>query len=208
MRARASTSVLITGFGPFPGIPHNLSSGLVPRLAALARTRFPTTRIVTAVLPVSWSRAPLHLARLVSRHRPILTLHFGVSAKATGFVIESVGHNRTAPRPDCGSASARAPLLVRHGPSSHAVTIPASRIVRRLTRLGYPSELSCDAGDYLCNAVLYHALALDGRQSGERHASGFVHIPADLSQSLLDWPRLLAGSLEILRVSLTAAAAP
>lgn len=200
-------TVIVTGFGPFPGVPDNLSADLVRRLAPLARKRFPKTLIVTAVLPVSWRRAPHFLARLVARHRPILTLHFGVSAKATGFVVESTGCNRTAPRTDGEGALAGHSLLASHGRPSHAATIPARLIVRRLGRMGLPCSQSHDAGDYLCNAVLYHALSLADRNAAYGHASGFIHIPHNLQGGALDWPRLLAGSLEILRVSITAASA-
>lgn len=204
--ARSRPTVLITGFGPFPGVPHNLSGDLARRLAIAAQSRFRGVRIVSEVLPVSWDRAPHLVARLVARHRPSLALHFGVSAKATGFVIETCGRNIAVARPDCSNATPSRHLLIPHGAAAHDATIPAARIVARLLQLGLPASCSGDAGGYLCNAVLYHSLALAERQRSHPrcsgHVAGFVHIPAWLSPAHLDHAGLLAGSLEILRISL------
>lgn len=204
---RPRPAVLITGFGPFPGVPHNLSGDLARRLANAARRRFQGVRIVAGVLPVSWVLAPRLLMRLVAHHRPALTLHFGVSAKATGFVIETSGRNLAMARCDCSEATPGSHVLLQHGAAAHEATIPAARIVARLNQLGLPATCSEDAGGYLCNAVLYHSLAIAERGTRSNrcvrgHMAGFIHIPSQLSPSHLDQSRLLCGSLEILRVSL------
>ena len=50
--------VLLTGFGPFPGVPENATAVLVPRLAKAARELFPTYDFVAEILPTEWTAAP------------------------------------------------------------------------------------------------------------------------------------------------------
>ena len=64
-----------------------------------------------------------------------------------------------------------------------------------------PVSLSNDAGGYLCNAVLYHALHAIG-SAGHPCRAGFIHLPVDLSQPPLTFDDAIAGALEIIRVSL------
>ncbi len=45
------------------------------------------------VLPTEWGLAPEHLEALYGRERPRVALHFGVSQRAQGLVIETVAQN-------------------------------------------------------------------------------------------------------------------
>ena len=60
-------------------------------------------------------------------------------------------------------------------------------LLARMRAAGLPAHLSSDAGRYLCNAVLFHALTLHAgsRMPGQ---AGFIHIPEDLGSAR--WPRL------------------
>ncbi len=72
-------TVLLTGFGPFPGIPENASGNLVKILARKARRSMPEYRFASAVLATEWSRAPKQVASLHERLEPVLALDFGVA---------------------------------------------------------------------------------------------------------------------------------
>ena len=194
-------TVLLTGFGPFPGVAANETERLVPALAAAARAAFKTHTIHHEILPTEWSAAPLRLAEILHTHKPVLALHFGVAQDATGFRIECEAYNACHMAPDARGEPPPSLSLISGGALSQSATVPAGAIVARLRSLGLPAYTSNDAGRYLCNAVLYHSLSVSqSSQTGFR--AGFVHIPTDLSGLPLTFEDALRGSLEILNVCL------
>lgn len=203
-------TILLTGFGPFPGTPDNLSARLVPEVAKRAARRFHAHNIVHAIFPTEWTQATRQLSDLYDRHRPKLVLHFGVSDRATGFTIETTAHNRCASTADAAGCLPSAPQVEPGGVESLATRLPAAKIVAHLTSMNLPATLSPDAGSYLCNTVFYrtlhHAVALPRAA----HA-GFIHIPPGLDDDVndakrevraFDWNVALLGSIEIIRVCL------
>jgi pyroglutamyl-peptidase len=201
--------LLITGFGPFPGHPSNASGLLAQRLAAAAARRFSGHRIRAATLPTEWAAGPGQLAQLTEELRPAIAIHFGISRRARGFVIETRARNFAAPTCDAIGALPHDTRVLRQGPDILSSTWPAGRIVARLRRLGLPAVLSHDAGGYLCNAILYHSLAAVGRaEAAVAPRRGFVHIPPRLDEGMprcqLDWNSAMAGGLEILAACLGA----
>jgi pyroglutamyl-peptidase len=207
--ARSRTQVLITGFGPFPGVPVNATMRLVPELARAAQKRFPDVRVAIEVLPTEWSAGLEHLQQKLAQIAPDLALHFGVSARARGFEIEQRARNACAPTSDASGALPRG-TAVRSGGAEHlAASLPVYAIVARLRRAGIPAFVSRDAGAYLCNAALYNSLA----SADDSRRVGFIHVPATLSRPggpnrgrpgacPLTWEQALAGSLEILALCL------
>lgn len=170
--------VLITGFGPFPGVPINVSGRLARHLALHARRTLPGADFVAAELPTVWREAPLLLDQLYLAHRPQVALHFGVSHQAHAMTVECFARN-IAGRPDASGANPAWHLLTPDGPPEHAVTLPTARLVARMHRRAVPAVLSHDAGNYLCNAILYHSLELmRALDIGGR--AGFIHLPTRL----------------------------
>lgn len=206
--ARARSVILITGFGPFPGRPENLTSRLVPELAARATRCFRAHEVIADVFPTEWTRAPQRLAELYAAHAPKLALHFGVSETATGFTLETVAVNRCRNATDAAGCLPSAPQIAADGCAEIATRLPVDVILARLHALNLPVTTSFDAGGYLCNSVFYrslqHAVALP-------HAAmaGFIHIPPTLATEptsattrAFDWNVALLGALEIVRVCL------
>jgi len=174
-----NSKILITGFGPFPGVPRNISSEVVTALAPAARKAFRRAAIIDAVLPTEWMAAPLLLEDLLEQHKPDVAVHFGVSHQARGFVVETSAQNASGHVDASGFAPAGERLL----PISrdrHITAVPAARIVERLRRRGLPAYVSHDAGTYLCNAVYFHSQILQHHLNpGGR--SVFVHLPTRLA---------------------------
>lgn len=195
--------VLLTGFGPFPGVASNASADLAAELARRGSLRHGQLRFIVHVLPVDWTEAPLSLTELLKQHRPALALHFGVSARATSFVIEEHAYNATTDVPDCGGQLAARDFLVAGDRPRRSATVPVRSVVRALHAAGYPAEASSDPGRYLCNAVLFHSLRY-GARAEPRMRSGFIHIPATLAPgtpgeaSLIGWADALDGGLRVL----------
>lgn len=205
-------TILLTGFGPFPGVPENASSTLATRLAAAATPAFPGFDIAAAVLPTEWQAAPARLGELMAELDPVLAIHFGVSRRATGFAVEARGRNIAAMVPDAAGCLPTTSCIAADGPDELATNLPAHLIVARLRRAGLPAYVSRDAGTYLCNGLLYSALDRV-RRSGMPLRNGFVHLPESLARAPetglpisravpLDWSRAVRGGLEIIAASL------
>lgn len=205
-----TTTLLLTGFGPFPGVKDNASARLVEHLAPLARQELRKAEhsvtghidVHSAILPTEWQRAPETLRDLIETYQPDLSLHFGVAREAQGFHIETRAANACRLEDDAAGLRPAAEWLHPKGAAFRRVTIPAQEIAARLTALGFPASLSNDAGAYLCNAVLYHALAPSRAHHKPRRA-GFIHIPVSLDGPPLTFNQALSGALEIARISLS-----
>lgn len=201
-------TILLTGFGPFPGTPENLTSRLVPELAKRAARRFRGHAIVSEIFPTEWARAPQRLAELYREHSPKVVLHFGVSERATGFAVETTAFNRCAATADASGVLPSAAHIESEGTESLPTRLPSDDIVAHLSALNLPVALSGDAGSYICNTVFYrtlhHAAALP-----RTAVAGFIHIPTKLADDAatsdtrpFDWNVALLGSMEIIRVCL------
>jgi pyroglutamyl-peptidase len=200
-RSNHRPTVLLTGFGPFPGVPVNETARLVPTLAAAAHNAFNDHKIHHEILPAEWAVAPVRLAALLETHKPVLALHFGVAKDATGFRVECEGQNACRLAPDARGEVPPFLNLLADGAMSQSATVPVDAIVQRLRSLGLPAYASADAGRYLCNAILYHSLTASTR-SKHGFRAGFIHLPTDLAGPHLSFDAALRGSLEILKVCL------
>jgi len=208
---RQRDTILLTGFGPFPGVSENASARLVPKLAHLAARRFSAHRVVSRILPTEWDKAPERLKAYYVREQPKLVLHFGVSRAATGYVIETVARNSCRPAEDAAGVLPKGARVLADGPETIPARLPVEDILKRLHAIGVAAVTSDDAGGYLCNALLYHSLLLAAER--ERvEGVGFFHIPEVIRPAALrggvdagprfDWGTALIGGLEIIRTSL------
>lgn len=210
-------TIVLTGFGPFPGMAQNATSTLVPQLAAAARSHFVEYDILGEVLPTEWRAAPESLTKLLADRQAVLALHFGVSDSADGFQVELIGRNVRGGQKDAAGEPPATKHVVEDGPALLASTLPAEYILARLSKLKLPCRASINAGDYLCNALLYHSLNL-ARDMPQPFVAGFVHVPARLvghgenhqgthPDCPLDWESAAKGGLEIIAASIEMARA-
>lgn len=165
-----SGRLLVTGFGPFPGMPRNPSAALARNLAALPRLRLALGAAPDLlVLPTRYAAIPALLEPALAR-RPAAILMLGVAGRATRPRIEVRARNRASRLfPDASGRRAADPRLDPHGPPERRSAAVATALAA-LRRSGVPAMRSQDAGRYLCNAAYYRALA-------EGCPVLFVHIP-------------------------------
>lgn len=205
-------AIVLTGFGPFPGVAANATATLVPRLAGAAREQFAGYDVVDEILPTEWRQAPTRLRALLGLGNIALMLHFGVAPEAHGFRLELVSRNIQAPRHDAAGELPASSRIVDDGPEMLTSTWPVERVAARLMSLGLPCATSDNAGSYLCNALLYLSLTAAHEQADPRLA-GFVHLPANLvghgpdgceshPDCLLDMQSAVRGGLEIIATCL------
>jgi pyroglutamyl-peptidase len=198
--------ILVTGFGPFPGVPFNASSSLVDHLAENQTRSVPRATIFSATLPTDWRHAAIEARHLVERFDPHVILHFGVSRRCTGFEVETQARNLASPFLDQAGLAPVGRTVRRSAPPILKTTVPASLLVQRLRLLGLPAVLSADAGRYLCNAVLYETLH-HIRDRKPAPLVGFIHIPAlpaesgngAFGEAARAWRELKAGAEIIVR---------
>jgi pyroglutamyl-peptidase len=169
-----SLTVLVTGFGAFPGARHNPTVDLIAALQRRTK-RFAAfgIRLQTRILPVLYAEIAPRLGKLCAEIKPDAMLHFGLASRRKTISIETRACNRVSPlSPDTGGSCAGAFNLVPGGVAVLNARFPAVRIAIAMRRAGLASSLSRDAGTYLCNAALYHSLVAP-------HAPivGFIHIP-------------------------------
>lgn len=169
----AMLTVLITGFGPYPGAPYNPTGPLVRTLARQARRG--SARIVVHVFETSYAAVDRELPALLKRHRPDALLMFGLAPRTRHFRIETRARNTVAMTPDATRGRHRRSIAdgdcaVRQLPA------PTARLVAILRRLPVPARASQDAGRYLCNYIAWRATEAAATTTGPRVAT-FVHIP-------------------------------
>ncbi len=169
------TTVLITGFSPFPGAPANPTAALATRLARAGRRR--GMNCIAHVFATTYAAVDRELPALIAAHRPDAILMLGLAARRRHVSIEVFARNRmSAWFPDASgvvppraSIAAGAAAATR-GRAEFSRLLAAARATRVKTRL------SGDAGNYLCNYVYWRALEAAAAPTGPRRAV-FVHVP-------------------------------
>ena len=79
-------TILVTGFGPFPGAPVNPTGPLVARLA---RVRLGHGKVVTHIFSTTYAAVDRDLPKLIAHYRPDALLMFGLATKAKSLRIET-----------------------------------------------------------------------------------------------------------------------
>jgi pyroglutamyl-peptidase len=154
------TTILLTGFGPFPGARFNPTAPLVARLARLRRPALSDVRVVPHVFATSYAAVERELPQLIAEHRPDALLMFGLHGRTRTLRIETRARNALALRADAGGATPRGHAIA---PGLPDLAMPA------------PAVLSVNAGRYLCNYLCWQATAA-ARQGPS--IAAFVHVPA------------------------------
>ncbi|MCF6199488.1 MAG: pyroglutamyl-peptidase I [Hyphomicrobiaceae bacterium] len=177
-------TILLTGFGPFPGAAKNPSELLARAMGERPTSPLlPSCELVGASLPTHWQKVRPALTSLLARYRPQIILHIGYASTSPGFHLETTAYNKTCNNPDIeGVPGTCAPILM-DSPALIKNTLPLETIATRLVEAGFSAKTSDDPGLYLCNMAYYlslcHALGCSKAYPVARHHSClFVHIPA------------------------------
>ena len=168
-------TVLITGFGRFPGAPFNPSGPLARAVARRRRPAFADVRRVVHIFETSYAAVDRDLPKLIAQHKPDIVLMFGLAARTPHVRIETRARNaRSTLFPDVTGYRPDQREIVLGKPSSRGLS-PFIRLLAASRNSRLRSKLSRDAGRYLCNYVYWRALEAASR-SGTPLAQ-FIHIP-------------------------------
>lgn len=171
--------ILVTGFGPFPGVTDNPTA---PLARALDGQRVAGHRVLGRVLPVSYARASQTVLALISAHQPALVIGMGVATSAQRPRVELRAVPAVTSR--IADVDGAQPAELGEGEIWVAEALRAG-----LTRFAddLAGELSQDAGQYVCNAWLYRVL------QGWSGPAFFLHLPPGGAA-----PERLMGAMETL----------
>jgi pyroglutamyl-peptidase len=204
-----TTTILITGFGPFPGAPYNPTGPLVSELARRRHPAFANVRRVAHVFPVSYEAVDRELPALLKRERPDALIMFGLAVRATQMRIEMRARNAvTRMLPDVSGRTPLAATILPGGPPTVPLRSPAQRLLSAARATGVPVALSRDAGRYLCNYLCWRAAEAAG--IGAPGLVAFVHVPevrrasSQSRRDLLTLDHLIDAGEAILRAAVAA----
>jgi pyroglutamyl-peptidase len=167
------TTVLITGFGRFPGAPFNPSAPLARAVAKRRRPAFADVRRVLHVFETSYAAVDRDLPKLLAQHKPDIVLMLGLAGRTNFVRIETRARNaRSVLFPDVTGFQ---PMEreIAPGEAPQRGTAPFVRLLAASRASRTPTRLSRDAGRYLCNYVYWRAL--EASRSGT--LAQFIHVP-------------------------------
>ena len=168
------TTVLITGFGRFPGAPFNPSGPLARALAKRRRPAFAEVTRALHIFEVAYAAVDRDLPKLIKQHKPDIVLMFGLAGRTAQVRIETRARNaKSILFPDASGFQADEREIAPGKPPSYG-RAPFARLLGAARGSRVPTRLSRDAGRYLCNYVYWRAL--EASRSGTPLAQ-FIHVP-------------------------------
>ena len=199
---------LLTGFGPFLSVVDNPSERLTDYFDVHP---VPGHTLTKRILPVSFRQATGIVQQAIAAGgtdgRPFdLVVMLGVAAKRPHWSVERVGRNRsTISVRDSDDCLWPYEHIVADAPEILHATLPDRALVAAIEAAGLPAVASDDAGDYLCNHLLFWTLSHLQVQNHPARA-GFLHIPADTmtfapgadAQALFNFPQHCAAVQAVL----------
>jgi len=173
----ARPRVLLTGFGPFPGVAENPSGWLAETLAAGEPAH--DAELHGHVLPTEWDAVAALAPNLHASLQPRVMIHFGVSERARSLRIERSAHNQAAHRHDARGRLPVAPAISPAGAARLDTGLPVAEIAAHLRAQGFAASASPSCGRYLCNFLYYRSLEWAKAQGCD---ALFVHVPLTHAQ--------------------------
>jgi len=163
-------TILVTGFGPFPGAPVNPTGPLVRALKRSTRLR--GVKLAAHVFETGYAAVDRDLPKLIKQHKPDALLMFGLATRARLLRVETLARNVVSVRPDVGGKMLQRRTIVPGAPATMTMPVPARALLTALRKAQVPAWLSHDAGGYLCNYLCWRA-----SEKGGPKLAAFVHVP-------------------------------
>jgi pyroglutamyl-peptidase len=171
-----ATTILVTGFGPFPGAPFNPTGPLVEGLARLRRPAFADAAIIPHIFPTSYEAVDRELPAIIAQHRPDAMLMFGLAPRAKSIRVETRARNAITLLPDATGRAPQCGAIALGKPTTLAIPTPLRLLLAATRGARMPAAVSRNAGNYLCNYLCWHACEMTVELNGPRLAA-FIHVP-------------------------------
>ncbi len=165
--------VLITGFEPFGGETMNPAWEAVRRLS----DRIGGAEIIKREIPTVFEEAQRILEREVSVLHPDLLISVGQAGGRSCVTVERLAVNLMDARiPDNAGAQPADEPVQPGGENAYFSSLPVKAMAEHVREHGLPCDISCSAGTFVCNCVMYRGLYLCAHQYPKMRA-GFIHVP-------------------------------
>jgi len=174
----ADKKVLLTGFEPFGGASFNPSGAVVQEIG---RHGIDGVEIITAVLPVEFTRSAEILIDLIKTHQPSVVISLG-QAEGRDFIgPEKVAINLADARiADNAGVKLENQKVDPNAADGYFSTLPIRAIVDAISALGINAKVSYSAGAFICNEIFFTAQSF---LQASAVISGFIHLPLAPNQS-------------------------
>jgi pyroglutamyl-peptidase len=183
-----ATTILLTGFGPFPGAPFNPTEPLVEELACRRYPAFGNVRRLAHIFHVSYETVDRELPALLERAKPDALIMFGLATRSRHLRIEMRARNTLIRGlPDAAGRVPASAMITEGAPVDLPLPAPAHRLLMAARAAGIPAERSRNAGGYLCNYLCWRAA--EAAKAGTPRLATFVHVPSVHQAGVLRAPR-------------------
>jgi pyroglutamyl-peptidase len=169
------TTILITGFGRFPGSPVNPSGLIAARLAERRRPALAGVRCIAHVFATRYDAVDRELPQLLARERPDIVVMFGVATRAKTLRVEELARNRISSFPDAGGRRPKARVIAQHR-GAWRNRLPLVPLLKAARSTGLKAMRSRNAGTYLCNYAYWRGLEASAASRGPSVVI-FIHVP-------------------------------
>jgi len=175
------TRIVLTGFGPFPGVPKNPTETLL----GMIQKEIKRDDVEFDVFEVSAKGSTEQLERLRKiADAETIWIHLGVNMGIHRFNLEEKAYNCANFRcPDQRGALLKNEKIVKTDSDAMKTSLPLEDICGQMVSLGHDVTISQDAGRYLCNYVYMKSLYYC-RKKYSHGKCVFVHVPSFRSISL------------------------
>lgn len=165
---KTNGGVLITGFDRFGNYANNPSQLLVESFGG-------SEECDTVILPTSYAQSITKVIPVIRANTYRAILMFGLANRPPGFYLETVAKRVSASGSPDNDGAVPVGSKELDGPPTLKSTLPLDDMQEALHREGLPVSLSHDAGDYVCNSLMYQVL-LHLRVEESTAVAGFIHI--------------------------------
>lgn len=173
-----ANTLLLTYFGPFPGVPVNPTVALAEGAVRALNTARPDLRVVARELPVSYDGSSTALRTALQEVQPDALISLGVAVGRDVVSLEQVAINLDSAGIEDNDGDRRCDEpIAPGGQEAYFSSLPVRASFERLRAAGEPVEISYTAGTYVCNHVFYEGQRIS-RELGLSIPAGFVHVPA------------------------------
>ena len=173
-----ANTLLLTYFGPFPGVPVNPTVALAEGAVRALNTARPDLRVVARELPVSYDGSSAALRAALQEVQPDALISLGVAVGRDVVSLEQVAINLDSAGIEDNDGDRRCDEpIAPDGREAYFSSMPVRASFERLHAAGEPVEISYTAGTYVCNHVFYEGQRIS-RELGLSIPAGFVHVPA------------------------------
>ena len=166
-------TILVTAFDPFGGEEVNNSMKVLEALP----DRVGGAKLIKRILPTVFGLSARLAQEAAEKLRPDAVVCLGQAAGRKAVTPERVAINlMDASRPDNAGNRPEDEPVIPGGPAAYFSTLPVKAMAAAVRESGVPAAVSCTAGTYVCNSLMY-AMLHDAAGKRPDLPCGFVHVP-------------------------------